>query len=189
MLSPYYRLLEIPVEVFDKEKLSTKKSQTIDVHKNYHWNGLVDVLNNEAHNFFSKFNYQVSNVELFYTPPGGILEWHIDMNPPEDFMKINFVWGSESHCMCWGELKNPSKHYETSITRVSSQYIKLTGLDVFLKKTLFINVPTLVNVGKPHKIYNYGENGRWCLSIILCHQGKRIMFADAVNKLSEYVVG
>lgn len=187
MLSPYYRFVRFPFHFFDQEKLTSKKSKNLNIDQNNHWNNLVEVFNDSAHDFFSKFNYEITNAELFYTAPKRELAWHIDMNPPEDFMKINFVWGSESHSMLWGELKNPSITYETSLTKVSSQYIKLTNTDIFLKKTLFIDNPVIVNVGRPHKIYNYSEKGRWCLSMILCSQGRRILFNDAVKALSEYV--
>jgi hypothetical protein len=188
MPSPYYRFVEFPFHFFDQERLASEKSKDLDVHQNNHWNRLVDIFEDSAHDFFSKFNYDITNAELFYTAPKRGLEWHIDMNPPEDFMKINFVWGSESHAMCWGELKNSSSTYETSFTKVSSQYIKLASTDIFLKKMLFVDRPVIVNVGRPHRIYNYSEKGRWCLSMILCAQGKRILFDDAVNTLSEYVV-
>lgn len=184
----YYRFLTLPFEFFDQRGLTEQKSKNLNRLRNNHWNNLTEILYPSTYNFFSKFNYKIINVELFYTPPNGELVWHIDMNPPEEFMKINFVWGADSHLMLWGELKNNDRTYQTSKTKVDTQYIRLDDSDVIVKEGISIDKPAIVNVGKPHKILNYSEVGRWCLSIILTYCDQRIMFKDAVYTLNEYVV-
>lgn len=188
MQSPYYRFLNLPFDFFDKQSLVEEKSKNLNQYENRHWNNLTEIFYPATHDFFLKFNYKIINAELFYTPPRGELVWHIDMNPPEDFMKINFVWGSDSHMMLWGELKKLDGNYQTSKTRVDTQYIRLNNSDVVLKEGISIDSPTIVNVGKPHKILNYSDSGRWCLSIILTCDDRRILFEDAVDALNEYVV-
>ena len=186
MRSHYYRFLQFPFEFFNQENLSNEMSKDLDLSKNKHWDKLVDIFNLDTHKLFSKFDYKIINAELFYTAPLGDLVWHIDMNPPEDFMKINFVWGASSHLMLWGELKDPTKIYQTSNTEVASQYIRLADYDVVFKESATINQPVMVNVGRPHKILNRDSVGRWCLSMIITHQNRRILFKDAINTLNEY---
>ena len=189
MQSYYYRFLQFPFDFFNQEELSKEMSKNLNLSKNKHWDKLANIFTHDTHELFSKFDYKILNAELFYTAPLGYLGWHIDMNPPEDFIKINFVWGASSHLMLWGELKNPAKIYQTSRTDVASQYIRLVDNDVVFKESLTINQPVIVNVGIPHKILNRDTVGRWCLSMIITHQDRRILFKDAVNTLNEYAVG
>jgi len=188
MQSPYYRFIEIPSNFFDKEKITVDLSKNLDKNKNKHWNNLNHFFDASIFSFFSSIDYNLINSELFYTPPYGDLIWHIDMNPPEDFIKINFVWGSTFHYMLWGELKDLSKTRQTSKTEVDTQYIKLSNDEVILKESITIVKPALVNVGRPHKVLNHDKIGRWCLSLILTQNDQRILFENAVRKLSEYVV-
>lgn len=188
MLSSYYRFIKIPFNFFNKDDLDKLVIKELDKSKNKHWNHLTNIFNKDSHEFFSKFQYNIINAELFYTPPYGRLLWHIDMNPPEDFMKINIVWGSKNHKMAWGELVDTNKKYPTSKTEVSSQYIKLDDNEVIPKESITVDKPIIANVGRPHKILNDDINGRWCLSIMLTKNNKRILFKDAIIDLSEYVV-
>ncbi len=188
MPSPYYRFLNLPDIFFDKDQLSFDLSKNIDRTKNKHWNNLNYVFNDKTFLFFSMLDCSLINSELFYTPPCGKLVWHIDMNPPEDFIKINLVWGSASHDMCWGELRDPAKSYFTSKTEVDTQYIKLSDEEVIQTETVQIIKPALVNIGRPHRILNYSDQGRWCLSSILTHNDQRLLFNDAIRRFNEYVV-
>jgi hypothetical protein len=188
-INNYYRLLNLPILCFDKENLETSVLGSFDTNKNKHWTGLSSWFSNEAISFFSKFDYKIINAELFYTPPHGELLWHIDMNPPEDFIKINFVWGSTNHVMEWGELTSSNFTPVVQKTEVNSQYIKLTEKNVSPTKKVQIHNAALVNVGRPHRVLNYSDNARWCFCMILEQNSKRINFQKAVIDLSEYVVG
>jgi len=183
----YYRLLNFPFDFFDKEKIEKDMHGNFDPKKNKQWSSLDQYYNSQSREFFKKFDYELINAELFYTPPSGRLKWHIDMNPPEDFIKINFVWGSNNHIMEWGELKKNSSMI-TRKTEVDSQYVSLSENDIISMKKIKIEKSALVNVGRPHRIINYSIEPRWCLCTILSYKSKRIIFDQAISDLSEYVV-
>jgi hypothetical protein len=188
MLSNYYRYLNLPEDSFDKNKLSSDVSIDLDKNRNKHWNRLDNYFTNDIKEWLLKFNYTLTNAELFYTAPFGQLPWHIDMNPPENFVKINFVWGSKNHLMEWGELKNANISIDTFRTEVGSQYSKFTQDQIDSKIAITITKPILVNVGKPHRVVNLSREGRWCFCMILTCNDRRIFFNDAVNTLNEYVL-
>lgn len=188
MLSPYYRFLTLPEIFFDKDQISFDLSKSIDQNKNNHWNQLNYIFNDKIFSFFSSLDCTLINSELFYTPPFGRLPWHIDMNPPEDFVKINYVWGSENHIMCYGETKDTNKIFVTSKTAVNTQYISLDDNEVLNVTAVKINQPVIINAGRPHKIVNFDSTGRWCLSLIITKNDRRILFKDAIEIFSEYVV-
>lgn len=184
----YYRLLNFPFNFFDKKKIEKDMYGNFDPRKNKQWSSLSQYYNSQSREFFKKFDYELINAELFYTPPLGRLKWHIDMYPPEDFVKINFVWGSTDHVMEWGELKIPTTNMTVSKTEVNTQYVLLNDEDVIDIISVKIGDCALVNVGKPHRIRNFSLRPRWCLCTILTRQSKRILFESAVSDLNEYVV-
>jgi hypothetical protein len=184
----YYRLLDFPFNFFDKEKIEKDMQGSFDPTKNKQWSSLTRYYNSESREFFKKFNYDLINAELFYTPPLGRLKWHIDMYPPEDFIKINFVWGSTDHVMEWGELKTSTSNMTVSKTEVDTQYVLLNDTDVTSVISVKIRDCALVNIGRPHRIRNLSSRPRWCLCAILTHQSTRIPFTSAAEALNEYVV-
>lgn len=188
MPSNYYRFLNLSTIFFDQDLLTQTISKNLNKFKNNHWDHLDSIIYDSGIDFFSKFDYKIINAELFYTAPNSSIVWHTDMNPPEDFMKINFVWGSDKHLMTWGELKDSNKNYSTSKTKVESQYIRLNADDIIKTESIQIDKPTIINSGKPHRVLNFDERGRWCLSLIIMKDNKRILFKDAINALNEYVV-
>jgi len=188
MLSNYYRYLNFSENCFDKEKLVSDLSKDLIKDKNKHWDHLENYFASEIRDLLSTFNYRLINAELFYTAPFDRLPWHVDMNPPEDFIKINFVWGSKLHVMQWGELKNPDIPMETLRTEVESQYAKFHPSQIDPRASITIDKPILVNVGRPHRVVNLSQDGRWCFCMILTCNDRRIFFDDAVKTLNEYVV-
>ena len=184
----YYRLLNFPFDFFDKEKIEKDMRGNFDSTKNKQWSSLAQYFNSQSRKFFKKFDYELINAELFYTPPLGQLKWHIDMHPPEDFIKINFVWGSTNHLMEWGESKISSSDMIVSKTEVDTQYVLLNSRDVTDIISVEIKDCALVNIGRPHRVRNFSSHPRWCLCAILTHRSKRITFESAAATLNEYVV-
>jgi len=186
MPSPYFNFLTIDFQICDVEFMCSQLDN-FDRSKNKHWNHLKNFISKDIEIFLHKFDIEVLDVELFYTPPHGFLPWHTDMNPPEDFVKINYVWGSLHHLMCYGEIISKDQIFNTSKTEVGSQYIGLQEKDVYNVTAVKINKPTIINAGRPHKILNFDSTSRWCLSLIITKNHRRILFEDALDIFNEYV--
>ena len=193
LLNPYYRLLNFP-NCFDQDKLEQELSDGQVSFENGHWKkpewvGRTTVLSEDFHVWlWETFKCTVINIEVFYTAPLWGRGWHLDMNPPSDFVKINYAWGDPLKSeMQWGQ-SNTVKELITSSTTAGTQYVGYKDDEVVLDKTISFNKPALVNVGRPHRIINYSNYGRWCLCIVPGFNGKRILFPDAVNIFSEYVL-
>jgi hypothetical protein len=181
-------LLNFPFDFFDKEQIEKDMHDSFDPRRNKQWASLDQYYSLQSRKFFQMFDYELINAELFYTPPFGGLKWHIDMYPPEDFIKINFVWGSTDHVMEWGELKTPGIEMTVSKTEVNTQYALLKDRDVINIVSVKLKECALVNVGRPHRIRNFSSQPRWCLCAILMHNNQRILFRDAVSAFNEYAV-
>ena len=193
MLSnPYYRLLNFPI-CFDQAKLEQELSSGKLLFENDHWKkpewiGRTTVISDEIHAWlWETFKCTVINIEVFFTAPFRGRGWHLDMNPPNDFVKINYVWGDPLKSeMQWGI--SQTERDLVSSTTAGTQYVGYRNDEVVLDKTIVFDKPVLVNVGRPHRITNYSNQGRWCLCIVLGYNNKRILFQDAVNIFSEYVL-
>jgi hypothetical protein len=112
------------------------------------------------------------------------------MWPPQNFIKINFVWNSDDHDMLWGQCTNPVKKINVSTTTMNTEYVQYEDREIeLLEKTkIKEDFPIIVNVGVPHKVINYSTpNARWCLSIVPHYDKKRILFNDALKIFNEYV--
>ena len=192
----YYKFLNFPIECVNwryVNKLIEDYDLTIKTTPagNYwRYNEVrTCILTEDFHNLLDHLNCTVLAAELFYTAPYNILPWHIDMNPPRDNVKLNFVWGSDSHEMQFGEIKDFSPLRNTSILGESSPYVEFLPPQIEVKNKVQLTFPALVNSGRPHRVVNKSSQGRWCLSIIITRIGRpdRILFEEAVNLLSEYV--
>lgn len=195
MLSNYYKFVNFPVDCFNK-------SQMLDELQNYdlsikttpagrhwrNWGYKSNIITAEFHELLATINCEVLEAEVFYTAPYSILPWHIDMNPPADNTKLNFVWGSSNHKMNFGEIKDLSALNLTSTTAAGSQYVEFTAAQVEFKESVQLSQPALVNSGRPHNVVNWSSDGRWCLSVILTHNKNRILFNEALHLFNEYVL-
>ena len=193
MLPRYYRYLNISNDPFNRQELldsvTTKKIYTIAMWKK--WGYKDKLFKEEFHSWLASLGCYVANAELFHIPPKEQLVWHLDMWPAQDFIKINFVWNSDDHNMLWGRCINATKEINISTTTMNTAYVKYedTEIELLEKTKIREDRPIIVNVGVPHKVINYSTTlSRWCVSIVLHHNGKRILFDDAVNIFSEYVV-
>lgn len=184
----YFLPLKISDEVFNKDTLvSNLKFDPNEFFMTRQWFGRTDLLTEEFHQWLGDLDTEVFFAEVFYTPPGGKMIWHIDTEAPSDFVKINFVWGSRYHAMQWAlPIKEKTKPEE--FTSAGTKYLSFTQNELRIVETTKIEVPTIVNIGKPHRVINNDKTGRWCLSVNVHRQGNRISITEAKEIFSEYVL-
>lgn len=195
MLSNYFRFVRFPVTCFNKEQILNELAEydltikTTPAGRHWrNWGHRTHIITPEFHEMLSRIGCEVLEAEVFYTAPYSALPWHIDMNPPADNAKLNFVWGNTDHKMNFGEVRDFTALHETSTTKAGSQYVEFAPHQISPKISVCLNQPTLINSGKPHNIVNWSPDGRWCLSVIITQRGSRILFNDAVTLFSEYVL-
>jgi hypothetical protein len=182
----YFKSLNILNDCFDQEKIINSISN-VDSTKLGMWKLEQVPFNDYFVNWLSDAGCQIFFTELFYTPPYRNLVWHIDSNQPSNFVKINFIWGSQKHHMQWGELISP-RSVSVKETVANTEYIEFKDYEIkILESTTIIN-PTIVNVGVPHRVVNIDNTGRWCLSAVIHNNDQRVQFDDAVKLFSEYVL-
>lgn len=191
----YYKFVKFPVNCINKDTLLEELSiydltvKTTPAGRHWRkWGFRTAIITDDFHKLLNSINCEVLEAEVFYTAPYSVLPWHIDMNPPVDNVKLNFVWGSSNHKMNFGEIRDASALELTSTTAAGSQYVEFKPNQVIFKESIQLSQPALINSGRPHNIVNWSPNGRWCLSVILTHNKKRILFNDALKLFSEYVL-
>jgi hypothetical protein len=192
MMPAYYRHLNIPNDPFNKQSLMDRVRDN-DMHKVRmwkHWSYKDPVFKPEFHAWLDSLGCYVANAEVFYIPAGEQLVWHLDMWPPQDHVKINFVWNAPNHTMQWGKCINPAKQIDIAWTPMNTHYVSFEPEEIELVEQTKVREenPILVNVGVPHKVINRSDVARWCLCIVPHYDKKRILFEDAVKIFSEYVV-
>ena len=146
-------------------------------------------LSEEFENWLARFNLSIKRIEIFHTEPLKTTGWHIDMNPPSDYVKINWVYEKGISYMEWGE-----EHFnslpETKITMAGTSYLRLQSDAVDMMCSHHLQGPTLVNVGYPHRVVNEKNSDRWCLSAIVWNKknNSRLLWDDALKLLENYLI-
>lgn len=193
MQSKYYRFLNFP-ECCDTSQLEHELTPDLILNENNHWKKShwgykTPVIFDSFHKWlWDTFECELANIEVFYTAPHGFLPWHTDNNPPTEFVKINYIWGDSTGSeMLFGEIKT-DKELITTSTPVGTPYVSFKRDEISFEQSVRVRRPILANIGKPHAVINHSPTGRWCLCIVPIFNGKRILFPDAVNIFSEYVV-
>ncbi len=185
----YYIPLKISNDLVNKEVLFQEINQEQqDFYMTRNWFGRTNILLEDFHRWLESLGCSIFFAEVFYTPPGGRMLWHIDTEAPSDFVKINFVWGSQHHVMQWG-IYNRQEPKEISLTSASTKYLNFEPNEVTLVKSYKIETPTIVNIGTPHRVINTDKTGRWCLSVNVHKDGNRIPISKAEEVFSEYALG
>jgi hypothetical protein len=188
----HYRFLNIVDGCFDKVGIENTFSRFLDRNKNNQWRDWArpcDIFDTAVVEWVGDLDCEIANIELFYTIPQCLERmFHIDMDPPRDFVKINFVWGSQDHIMQWGDPVD-SRARPTAKTVVGTSYISYHDTEIAITESVKVEKPILVNVGKPHRVLNYSDQGRWCLCLIPRHRqtGDRILFDQALEVFKDYI--
>lgn len=101
---------------------------------------------------------------IFYTPPGQDCGIHIDGNQISDRATMNWIVQGESSLMHWYELKDSTEITELEQTQAGTPYTRYTQDKVNIVHSQVVTYPSIVQVGIPHNITNYGSEPRWCIS-------------------------
>ena len=188
-----YRFLNIPFDLFDQKQVEATYTDVVTTTQNNPAGRQVRLLtdtnkvyNAESYKWFENLGCYLHHGHIFYSRPGGILPWHND-GELGDYVKLNFVWGSDNHLMYFGEPKNIRK-------KPLSQNASGNNYQIFAESELQniisvqINKPFIFNGDIPHEVRNFGSTGRWCLSTILYYKGNRLLWNDALNIFKEYII-
>lgn len=179
----YFQPLSLSNKCFDQKEI-TNTISNFDPKKLSMWQLEKSPFNDYFINWLLKFECCIFFTELFYTPPYKNLVWHIDRKEPSQFIKINFVWGSQKHYMQWGETIS-QKSLPVKETVTNTEYIEFKEYEIKNLESTTITHPTIVNVGVPHRVVNLDNTGRWCLSAIIHKDNSRVTFSDALDLFSE----
>ena len=107
---------------------------------------------------------------IFYTPKRRECGFHIDGSDIIDRVTMNWIvqgTGSEMH---WYTLAPGSIITEGVKTQAGTPYTRYKEEDVVHLHSQPVLWPSIVQVGIPHKITNYTDEPRWCIS---CDIGKK----------------
>jgi hypothetical protein len=187
----YYQPLEFPVEAFDKDTLINSIKRSFDPKKLSIWKIDTSMFTKEIHLLVESVGCKIFYAELFHTPPRTNLVWHLDANKSGNFMRINFVWGSNKQLMQWGRLVKETAGFEdrTYPTMTGTVSINFKEHEVHVLENYVITTPTIVCVGVPHRVVNFGNTSRFCLSMNLyTKNGEKLLFEESKQLFSEYVL-
>jgi hypothetical protein len=101
---------------------------------------------------------------IFYTPPHRECGFHIDGNAITDRAVINWIVGGEGSLMHWYNLAPDAEITEMTNTQAGTPYTRYTEEQVVHAHTQAVKWPSIVQTGVPHKVTNYGNEHRWCIS-------------------------
>ena len=152
-------------------------------HENHIW------LSPEFEQWLSQFGLHIQRLEIFHTEPNRITGWHTDMNPPTDWVKINWVYEEGVSHMEWADL-NVSGPLKSLPCVAGTSYVRFEPETTITVCRHDLVGPTLINVGRPHRIDNSKNTDRWCLSVIPWHTDRqcRVLWKDAVELFRDYLI-
>ena len=152
-------------------------------HENHIW------LSPEFEQWLSQFGLHIQRLEIFHTEPNRITGWHTDMNPPTDWVKINWVYEEGVSHMEWAEL-NITSPLISRPSIAGTSYVRFEPETTTTVCRHDLIGPTLINAGLPHRIDNSKNTDRWCLSVIPWHTDRhsRVLWQDAVEIFRDYLI-
>ena len=189
-MNVFYRDLEIPVKIncsIDLLRTRFPIDKHTYLHKTFDKENLF-WLSVELEEWLRSFNLHVQKLEIFHTEANRITGWHIDMNPPADWVKINWVYEEGVSHMEWADLEKTGE-LKTRKSAAGTPYVRFEPETTNTVCQHNLKGPTLINSGQPHRVYNKKDTDRWCLSIIPWHTDKRsrVLWDDAVEIFKDYL--
>lgn len=188
----YYVDLDLPHQVNCNLEFLKSNCKISPIQR--HWNKfgprqIEYMLSRDLLDWFDSVGVSIPTVEVFFTKPNATAPWHIDMSPPQDHIKINWVWeeGTEgTSYMEYSEIDADLARKNTKKTIVGTEYILLDDSTVPVDR-INLRGPTMINAGRPHRAHNLKPSGRWCLSTIPKYKGTdvRILWDDALKIFSK----
>lgn len=195
MTQNYYRLLNVPYTLFDKEQVENICAEAIKQRNNsagtqINFRGRKNSLFNDvAHDWIKSLGCEIMASTIFYSQPRNttptILGWHND-GEYGDYTKFNFIWGSTNHLMLFGEPTGP--YPEPVVNRAGTRYTSFKENELKNIVSLQIDKPIIFNGNIPHEIRNFDHNSRWCLSMVINYNGNRLLWNDALNIFKDYII-
>jgi len=154
--------------------------------KRGHWiesGNLIEFLGEETITWLESKNLIVSKIEIFYTAPMFTTAWHVDMNPPQDLAKLNFVYCEGINYMQWGIVDENIEDLSYQTNSVGTMFLNCDNKISTITDQCHIKKSALVNVGKPHRIVNQSNHNRWCVSLLLwkANPRERLTFHESLN--------
>ncbi len=101
---------------------------------------------------------------IFYTPPRRECGFHIDGNVITDRAVMNWIVKGQGSLMHWYNLAPDAEITDMTVTQAGTPYTRYNEDQVVHVHTQEVKWPSLVQTGIPHKITNYGDEPRWCIS-------------------------
>ena len=179
---PYCAKLNINIHPlknkFDPFTLPRELHQTLD---------LDNYLNSEISNFLSPLGVCVSFIEVFNTwlPYQGT---HIHVDTMDPTTKLNWIFGGADSINEWFKISNQASG-TSAVTEANTESVRYNLLEI--EKILFTypanSIPFLFNAGIAHRA-RIGMEKRCCISLVLRYTNKRVMFNEAVDIFSNYLI-
>lgn len=182
-MNRYHRKLDI-LEYFpdvDFTQWNTDGCEWKDFHKTLKFNQLN---NSKIEPWLNSLGLTSKWIEVFYTPPfsKGII--HSDNCLYEEWTKIIFQFGAPHSTMRWWDSDKTNK-----IITNDDELLIAEENNSILKYEIPITTAGLVNIGPLHSSYNPTSDSRFVITLALFDTNyKRILWDDAVNILSSYIV-
>jgi hypothetical protein len=158
-------------------------------------------LNSKYILFFAKLGIVIHHIEIFHSTPGMFTPLHKDVSQvpftPGDIVKLNYVYGGKDSVMNWWSVNDGVDHIvsvnaENNTGRIDSGPIKGESHAYKFEDLTWlygssIGHLSIVQVGIPHNVQNREEE-RYCLSVVLLKDGKRLTMSDAKEIFAQYIV-
>jgi hypothetical protein len=101
---------------------------------------------------------------IFYTPPRRECGIHIDGSGICDRAVMNWIVQGNGSVMHWFNLALDADITQQESTQAGTPYTRYREEDVVQVHSQAVKWPSLVQTGVPHKITNYSDEARWCIS-------------------------
>ena len=146
-----------------------------------------DMLNPNLVDLLRSVGLRVTFIEKFRRFPNEQTQIHTD-GAGGDYVKINWVLGSEGSTMLWYQPKPGQQKTITKNSVRNTSYISYTADEVDCVYIKEIKSPSLVQVGIPHNVHT-SDKMRLCISLVLkpIKGNSRISMHQAQKLLSNYI--
>lgn len=129
------------------------------------WFASPDNVSDEFKNWLDKNNLVMTFPPLiFYTPARRECGFHIDGDGVCDRAVMNWVVRGNGSEMHWYKLAPETDITPGETTQAGTPYTRYQEEDIIHLHSQPVRWPSIVQTGVPHKITNYCDEPRWCIS-------------------------
>jgi hypothetical protein len=139
-------------------------------------------LNSDFVEYLKELGLRIGSAEVFYVTKNHASGIHIDGNIITDKIKLNYIYGGINSTMNW-YMPNELTSGKLFTTIHGDGYMLYDKTEVHQVHEAKLENSYLVQVGVPHNVLNYGVDTqeRWCLSLVLYHESKRLTMDKAIE--------